>query len=376
MDQTVQEAIQDLITALIRSLGPNHGKLLTLMRQCPPGSESLALRILTIFTEHGRASAQLVALVKALINERDLDARFLIPIIAEMDKVGFCLHLPQHRVMFPQTDIMRHLPRIVSSLNNQSETKNLVRSVFSSIVTTPPQTFGSVTSNLPRVRQSELLTPAELMVLLHESEKEIGLKSAMEGEPNFTIFHFICNDILKAIAICFSMTDVFRSEILAVVMQQIMDEPVLPVLFLRTVCYLSYAMIFFQFKPMVSFQVIQAVTTYKSLVGFVSTTLLSRLITKKIWTNPPLWEGFIRCAKVIAPASFGALLQLPKDQLRELVDKQPSLKSGLRDYVTKKAPNKARVAGFLDIFGEPDDGNVAVPPSQPSDDIVVTAMAC
>ena len=170
------------------------------------------------------------------------------------------------------------------------------------------------------------------------------------------------------------MTDVFRSEILAVVMQQIMDEPVLPVLFLRTVCYLSYYVISFCFKSMVSFQVIQAVTTYKSLVGFVSTTLLSRLITKKIWTNPPLWEGFIRCAKVIAPASFGALLQLPKDQLRELVDKQPSLKSGLRDYVTKKAPNKARVAGFLDIFGEPDDGNVAVPPSQPSDDIV-TAMA-
>lgn len=31
------------------------------------------------------------------------------------------------------------------------------------------------------------------------------------------------------------MTDVFRSEILGVVMQQIVDEPVLPVLFLRTV---------------------------------------------------------------------------------------------------------------------------------------------
>ena len=91
-------------------------------------------------------------------------------------------------MLLPQTDIMRHLPRIVSSLNNQSETKSLVRSVFSSIVTTPPQTFGSVTSNLPRVRQSELLTPAELMVLLHESEKEIGLKSAMEGELNFCLF--------------------------------------------------------------------------------------------------------------------------------------------------------------------------------------------
>lgn len=80
-----------------------------------------------------------------------------------------------------QADIMRYLPRIVSLLNSQQEPKNLVRSVFSSVVTTPPQTFGSVTSNLPRVRQSELLTPAELMVLLHESEKEIGLKSAIEG---------------------------------------------------------------------------------------------------------------------------------------------------------------------------------------------------
>jgi len=55
---------------------------------------------------------------------------------------------------------------------------------------------------------------------------------------------------------------------------------------------------------------------------------------------------------VTAPTSFGALLQLPKDQLRELVDKQPSLKAGLREFVTKKAPNKAKVSGFLDIFSE------------------------
>ncbi|KAF7294404.1 hypothetical protein MKEN_01432800 [Mycena kentingensis (nom. inval.)] len=307
MDVTVQDAIQKLITALIRSLGPTHGKLLTIMRSFPPGAESLALRVLTIFTENGRPSAQLVALVRALISERDLDARFLIPIIGEMDK----------------SDIIKHLPKIVSILNNDPETKNLVRSVFSSIVTTPPQTFGSVTSNLPRVRQSELLTPQELMALLHDAEKEIGLQSAKE-----------------AIGVCFGMTDVFRSEVLAAVMQQIMDEPVLPVLFLRTV--------------------IQAVTTYKSLTQFVSTTLLSRLIIKKIWTNPRLWEGFIMCAKVIAPASFGALLQLPKDQLRELVDKQPGLKAGLRDYVIKKAPNKAKVAGFLDIFGEA-EGTTATP---------------
>ncbi|KAJ3536396.1 hypothetical protein NM688_g6844 [Phlebia brevispora] len=301
MDATVQESIQRLITPLVRALGSSHGKLLALLRTFPPGAESLALRVLNIFTENGRPSAQLVALVKSLISERDLDARFLIPIIAEMDKA----------------EILRHLPRIVSILNGQQETKNLVRSVFNSVVAVPPQTFGSVTSNLPRVRQSELLAPAELMVLLHESEKEIGLKAAIE-----------------AIGVCFSMTDIFRSDILAVVMNQLVDEPVLPTLFLRTV--------------------IQAVTTYRSLVPFVSSTLLTRLITKKIWTNPPLWEGFIRCAKVIAPASYGALLQLPKDQLRELADKQPSLKAGLREYVMKKGGNKARVGGLLDIFSDDD----------------------
>ncbi|KAI1796643.1 Symplekin tight junction protein C terminal-domain-containing protein [Ganoderma leucocontextum] len=315
MEVTVQETIQQLITPLMRALGPTHGKLLTLLRTFPPGAESLALRVLSIFTETGRPSAQLVALVKSLVNERDLDARFLIPIIAEMDKA----------------DILRHLPRIVSILNGTAEPKQLVRSVFSSIVTTPPETFGKVTSNLPRVRQSELLTPAELMVLLHESEREIGLRSAIE-----------------AISICFSMTDIYRSEILGVVMNQLVDVPNLPTLFMRTV--------------------IQAVTTYRSLRGFVSTTLLSRLITKKIWTNPPLWEGFIRCAKLIAPQSFGALLQLPKEQLREVVEKQPTLKAELREHVMKKGTNKARVAGYLDIFGEDDASTPPASQASPAPD--------
>lgn len=176
-----------------------------------------------------------------------------------------------------------------------------------------------------------------------------------------------------AINICFSMTDVYRSEILAVVMQQIVDEPVLPLLFMRTVS----TRIFRVGKITHSFigQVIQAVTTYKSLVGFVSTTLLSRLITKKIWTNAPLWDGFIRCAKQIAPASFGALLQLPKEQLRDLVDRQPSLKADLREYVLKKAGNKARVSGFLDIFGEdtPATPDEASAPSMPQPQAVPAA---
>ena len=34
------------------------------------------------------------------------------------------------------------------------------------------------------------------------------------------------------------------------------------------------------------------------------------------------------------------------------MDKQPGLKAGLREFVLKKAGNKARQTGFLDLFGE------------------------
>jgi hypothetical protein len=55
---------------------------------------------------------------------------------------------------------------------------------------------------------------------------------------HFLVIH-VEGGVIIAIGICFSMTDVYRSEILAVVMQQIVDKPVLPVLFLRTVSHVS-----------------------------------------------------------------------------------------------------------------------------------------
>ncbi|KAG8745157.1 hypothetical protein FRC12_014635, partial [Ceratobasidium sp. 428] len=97
METSVQEAMQDLLAPLVRSLGPTNAKLLSLIKSFEPGAESLILRIIKILTENGRPNANLVALVKELIAERDLDARFLMPIIGEMDK----------------PDIVKNLPRIV-----------------------------------------------------------------------------------------------------------------------------------------------------------------------------------------------------------------------------------------------------------------------
>ena len=100
-------------------------------------------------------------------------------------------------------------------------------------------------------------------------------------------------------------------------------------------------------------QVLQAVATYKHLAAWVSTTLLSRLITKKVWTDRQLWSGFILCAERTEPNSFDALLQLPKEQLRDLVEKRPVMKPKLRDWLTKKAgKNKARFSGFFEVLGD------------------------
>ncbi|SPO49316.1 related to Symplekin [Moesziomyces antarcticus] len=274
----VQAAIEEHIVNLIRALGPNHPRLLTLLRNFPEGADSLALCILKTLTEKNRAPA-LVEVVKELVDTRDVDPRFLVPVMADLDKA----------------EIMKRLPKVVTILASRApEDRALIKS-------------------------TELLTPVELMGLLHRAEREIGLKNTV-----------------AAIQICFGMTDVYRSEVLAAVLNQISEDQNLPMLFMRTV--------------------IMAVSTYKSLSGYVARNLLSRLITKKIWQNPPLWDGFILCAKQTAPSSFGALIQLPRDQLREVVSRQPDLRTGLVEYLTAKGGQRARLATFMDMLGpDPED---------------------
>ncbi|KAG8817803.1 hypothetical protein FRC17_011086 [Serendipita sp. 399] len=296
MDVTVQEAVQDLLVRPVQAMGANNAKLLGYLKDYPAGAESLVLRILHVFTENARPTPTILQLVKHLIAERNADARFLMLIIGEMDKV----------------EISRHLPNLVGTLNGSVERRLLVRQMFHSIVEVSLMT----NTNQVREGQSRLLTPKELMIQLHDMESEVGLKKAKE-----------------AISVCFNMPETFKSEVLASVMQHYLDAKTLPMLFVWTV--------------------LQAVATYKHLTGWVSTTLLSRLITKKVWTNPQLWDGFILCAERTEPNSFDALLQLPKEQLRDLVDRKPVIKVKLREWLTKRAgKQQARYAGIFELLGD------------------------
>ncbi|GAA6055098.1 hypothetical protein JCM3770_001798 [Rhodotorula araucariae] len=306
MQPFAQDALEELIAPLIRSLGLKHEGLLDLVGRFPPGSDKLMFRVLEIASDKNKLPSSVIALIRQVAADRDLDPRFYPIILPECNKA----------------EVLRWLPHVISLLDGTPLKKAQTRSIFLSIIA-PPAHFSSINSLRTR---SDSITPVELMMYLHKHDKEMGLKNTIE-----------------AISICFSMADGFRPEILAAFMQQAVDEPVIPNLFLRTV--------------------IQAVTTYKSLQPFVSTTLLSRLIAKKVWTVGPLWEGFIRLAKAIAPNSFAALLQLPKEQLAEAVAKQPSLRGPLRDYVVKKGgANHARSQAVLEAIGE-DDPAAATPKS-------------
>jgi symplekin len=115
------------------------------------------------------------------------------------------------------------------------------------------------------------------MIVLHTLEDTIGLKKAVEGELD--ILEIRDSHLFRALAtsICFDLKEIYTQEVLAMVLQQLVDLAKLPILLMRTV--------------------IQSVTTYKELSGFVN-SILTRLIMKKIWTYPKLWDGFIRCCTV------------------------------------------------------------------------------
>lgn len=159
----------------------------------------------------------------------------------------------------------------------------------------------------------------------------------------------------SAIDICFSLTDFFPSEVLAATIQQLVDNANLPVLFMRTVSVLVDNRVFVESHLLSHTQVIQAIKTYKTLIPYVAGGLMTRLIQKKIWTLGKLWDGFVLCGKIIAPASYPSLLLLPAAQLAEVAEKQPALRSGLREYVLKKGGNTSR---YLDVLGRDDPAPV------------------
>lgn len=117
--------------------------------------------------------------------------------------------------------------------------------------------------------------------------------------------------IKDATQVCLDKKDVFKQEVLSAVIQRLVDHTPLPLLLMRTL--------------------IQAATLYPGLVNFLNHTV-ARLIVKKIWTSPQLWEGFIKYCQLVKYHAAGVVLQLPKSQALEVFTKAPSLRTDLDQF--------------------------------------------
>lgn len=108
-----------------------------------------------------------------------------------------------------------------------------------------------------------------------------------------------------------SEKEIYTQEVLCIVIQQLMDVVPLPTLLMRTV--------------------IQSLTQYPRLSGFVL-NILDRLISKQVWKQKVIWEGFLKCCQRLQPQSMVVLMKLPITTLQDALDMCPELKSPLLEY--------------------------------------------
>ncbi|XP_038641819.1 symplekin isoform X2 [Scyliorhinus canicula] len=288
----IKRTVLRVIEQPIRGMGMNSPELLLLVENCPKGAETLVTRCLHILTDKVPPSPELVKRVRDLYHKRVPDVRFLIPVLNGLEK----------------KEVIQALPKLIK-LN-----PIVVKEVFNRLLGT---THGEGVS-----AAISPLTPGDLLIALHNID---STKCDMKS-------------IIKATNLCFAERNVYTSEVLAVVMQQLMEQSPLPMLLMRTV--------------------IQSLTMYPRLGGFVM-NILSRLIMKQVWKYPKVWEGFIKCCQRTKPQSFQVLLQLPPTQLANVFEKCPELREPLLTHVRSFTPHQQNhipksIMTVLEVNSKPD----------------------
>uniref|UniRef100_A0A674GLA4 Symplekin n=1 Tax=Taeniopygia guttata TaxID=59729 RepID=A0A674GLA4_TAEGU len=201
----IKRTVLRVIEQPIRGMGMNSPELLLLVENCPKGAETLVTRCLHSLTDKVPPSPELVKRVRDLYHKRLPDVRFLIPVLNGLEK----------------KEVIQALPKLIK-LN-----PIVVKEVFNRLLGTQ-----------------------------HGRGRGDRDTQRDRGPPGVTAA------VPAATNLCFAERNVYTSEVLAVVMQQLMEQSPLPMLLMRTV--------------------IQALTMYPRLGGFVM-NILSRLIMKQVW---------------------------------------------------------------------------------------------
>jgi symplekin len=188
----IQPQICQNMTTLVPTI-TNTDYFLTLIKTFPEGSEDLILSVITSLMGNKDVSLQVAETTKQSYVDRKLDVRFLIIIIHTLKK----------------DEVIEQLPILIKSLDTKNPVQTeLVKNVFLKLV--------DVTTE--NDEESCIMTPSELLITIH----------------NFDEGAVPVSKQIEAITVCFRNPLVFKQEVFAVVLQQLIDQVRLPVLILRT----------------------------------------------------------------------------------------------------------------------------------------------
>jgi symplekin len=207
--------------------------------------------------------------------------------------------------------------------------KDEVMPVFPNIVNLPSEKFqGALGRILQGSSQSgPVLTPAEVLIAIH------GIDPERDGIP--------LKKVTDACNACFEKRQTFTQEVLAKVLNQLVEQIPLPLLFMRTV--------------------LQAIGAFPTLVDFIM-GILARLVKKQIWKYPKLWVGFLKCLQLTKPQSFGVLLQLPPPQLEAALNRIAALKAPLIAHASQPDIQSSLPRSVLVVLGIVSDSQVSSQP--------------
>ncbi|XP_018645935.1 LOW QUALITY PROTEIN: symplekin, putative [Schistosoma mansoni] len=283
-------------------------RLHNLVSECPNGAETLITRMIHILTDWpSAANAAAATANSSSVNTSNIS----VPSYSTSTKAQITPLSPGNNthqigqlvigpaVIIPPPSLVERVYRLYE------ERVHDVRCLIPVIVGLSKQ---QVINALPKLIQlNEKVVKEVLTRLLHAFCLFVRLYLGKSTKPYVNL-----QSILHACRVCFAERRLFTQERLSVAIGQLLEQPVLPTLFMRTV--------------------MQALALHPRLAGYVINVLV-RLIRKQVWKSEKLWDGFIRCCAKTRPQSYQVLLQLPPDRLEAVFQWEPAMRGQVRRYV-------------------------------------------
>ncbi|GLE05969.1 hypothetical protein PINS_up015180 [Pythium insidiosum] len=203
----------------------------------------------------------------------------------------------------------------------------------------PPNRWSVALTRILEAMPPVAVSPVDLLLGLHD----VDLKT----DPTMQ------KKAIQAINFCVEHRHAFPSDVLLHVCRVLVHAEPLSKLALRTV--------------------ILSVTTYPALQRDVA-ALLATLVAREVWTMPEdaLWKGFVKCAALVQPASFGVLLErLPAPQLALVLRDEPALRPLLRQFAATQSGLSVSDATRAVVFAD-DDSSQQQQQQQQHEDVTMT----